>query len=104
MHWLILIIAGVFEVAWAVGMKYSHGFTRLWASVFTILAMVISVYLLSLATKQIPLGTAYAVWTGIGIIGTTVYGMLYFSEPVEFLRVFFILLILIAIVGLKIIS
>ncbi len=104
MHWLILIIAGIFEVAWAVGMKYSHGFTRLWPSVFTVLAMIISVYLLSLATKQISLGTAYAVWTGIGVIGTTVYGILYFSEPVEFLRIFFILLILIAIVGLKIIS
>ncbi len=104
MHWLILVIAGIFEVAWAVGMKYSHGFTRLWPSVFTVLAMIISVYLLSLATKQISLGTAYAVWTGIGVIGTTVYGMLYFSEPVEFLRVFFILLILVAIVGLKVIS
>ena len=104
MHWLILIIAGIFEVAWAVGMKYSHGFTRFWPSVFTVLAMIISVYLLSLATKQISLGTAYAVWTGIGVIGTTVYGILYFSEPVEFLRIFFILLILIAIVGLKIIS
>lgn len=104
MAWFYLLIAGIFEIGWAIGMKYTHGFTRFWPVVFTLVSMILSVYLLSLATKTIPLGTAYAVWTGIGIVGTSILGIIIFSEPVEILRIVFIAMILIAIVGLKIIS
>jgi len=104
MAWFYLLVAGIFEIGWAIGMKYTHGFTRFWPVVFTLGSMILSVYLLSLATKTIPLGTAYAVWTGIGIVGTSILGIIIFNEPVEVLRVVFIAMILIAIVGLKIIS
>ncbi|MFO7827590.1 MAG: multidrug efflux SMR transporter [Bacteroidales bacterium] len=104
MAWFYLLIAGIFEIGWAIGMKYTHGFTRFWPVVFTLVSMILSVYLLSLATKTIPLGTAYAVWTGIGIVGTSILGIIIFSEPVEVLRIVFIAMILIAIVGLKMIS
>jgi quaternary ammonium compound-resistance protein SugE len=104
MAWVYLLIAGIFEISWAIGMKYTHGFTRFWPVVFTLVSMFLSVYLLSLATKTIPMGTAYAVWTGIGIVGTSVLGIFLFNEPVEVLRIVFIVMILVAIVGLKVIS
>jgi quaternary ammonium compound-resistance protein SugE len=104
MGWSYLFIAGIFEIAWAIGMKYTHSFSRFWPSVLVILAMLLSVYFLTLAIKTIPVGTAYAVWTGIGIAGTTVLGMILFHEPVQLLRFVFIFLILISIVGLKVIT
>ncbi len=102
MPWFILFIAGLFEVAWAVGIKYTEGWTRLWPVVFTIGAMVASFYFLSVALKNIPMGTAYAVWTGIGTLGTVVYGIIFFKEPTDILRIVCILLIICGIAGLKI--
>ena len=104
MAWIYLFVAGIFEIGWAIGMKYTQGFTKFWPVVFTLVSMVVSVYLLSLATKTIPIGTAYAVWTGIGVVGTSVLGIILFNEPVEVLRVVFIVMILVAIVGLKVIA
>jgi quaternary ammonium compound-resistance protein SugE len=104
MPWFILFIAGLFEIVWAVGIKYTEGWTRLWPSVFTILAMIASFYLLSLALKQISIGTAYAVWTGIGTIGTVIYGIVFFKEPTDILRLVCILLIISGIVGLRILA
>lgn len=104
MAWFYLLIAGIFEIAWAVGMKFTQGFSRLWPSVGVIVIMVLSVYFLSLATKSIPVGTAYAVWTGIGIAGTSLLGMLLFDESTSIVRILLILMILIAIIGLKLIS
>ncbi|QGG48512.1 small Multidrug Resistance family protein [Heliorestis convoluta] len=102
--WLYLFIAGLFEVLWAIGLKYSEGFSRLWPSIGTLCAMVLSFFLLAQALKSLPLGTAYAVWTGIGAIGTVLLGIVLFGESRELSRLFFILLILIGIVGLKITS
>ena len=99
--WVILLIAGVLETGWAVGLKYSEGFTRLWPSVFTIAAMLGSFYLLAIAVKTLPLGTAYAVWTGIGAIGAVVWGVLFLNEPGTAARIGCILLILAGIVGLR---
>lgn len=104
MAWLLLVVAGIFEIGWAVGMKYTDGFTKLVPSALTLISMALSVYLLSLATKEIPIGTAYAVWTGIGIVGTTIFGVFLFQEPVQTLKIVFILMILVAIVGLKLIT
>jgi len=104
MSWFILFIAGLFEVVWAVGIKYTEGWTRFWPAVITLLAMVASFYLLSLALKNIPMGTAYAVWTGIGTIGTVVYGILFFKEPADLFRIICILLIISGIAGLKILA
>jgi quaternary ammonium compound-resistance protein SugE len=104
MSWFVLFIAGILEVVWAVGIKYTEGWTRLIPSVVTALAMIASFYLLSLALKQIPMGTAYAVWTGIGTIGTVIYGILFFKEPVDLLRILCILLIIAGIAGLKLLS
>ncbi|HOP74252.1 MAG TPA: quaternary ammonium compound efflux SMR transporter SugE [Bacillota bacterium] len=104
MYWLILIVAGMFEVVWAVGLKYSDGFQRFWPSVFTVAAMLLSVFLLSMALRQLPLGTAYAVWTGIGAVGTAVMGMLLFNEPYELARIFCIALIVSGIIGLRLIA
>jgi len=104
MAWIYLLVAGVFEIAWAIGMKYTEGFTKLIPSIITLGAMALSVYLLSLATKEIPIGTAYAVWTGIGIAGTSILGIFLFNESIEVLKVVFISMILIAIVGLKVIT
>lgn len=101
MSWFILFVAGLFEVAWAVGLKYTEGFSRLWPSLFTALAMLTSVGLLGLAMKQLPLGTAYAVWTGVGALGTVIAGILLFGESISPLRLFSILLILAGLVGLK---
>jgi len=102
MAWLYLSIAGIFEIIWTVGMKQSEGFTRLGPSVVTVIGMIISVYLLSLAMRTIPMGTAYAVWTGIGAVGAVVLGMIFFNEPKTVWRVICISLILAGIAGLKI--
>jgi len=102
MYWLILFIAGLFEVAWAIGLKYSEGFSKLWPSVFTIVSMIISMGMLAYSIKHLPVGTAYAVWTGIGAIGTAILGMILFGESKELIRIFFIFLIVVGIVGLKV--
>ncbi|MCX5922737.1 MAG: multidrug efflux SMR transporter [Candidatus Dependentiae bacterium] len=101
MAWLYLLLAGIMEVVWAVGLKYSEGFTKLVPSVVTIVGALLSVWLLGLALRTIPLGTAYAVWTGIGILGTVIFGVICFSEPVSVLRIISILLIVLGIMGLK---
>jgi quaternary ammonium compound-resistance protein SugE len=99
--WVYLAIAGLFEVGWAIGLKYTDGFTRLWPSVATIIAMIASFSLLGEALKAIPLGTGYAVWTGIGAAGTAVLGMLFLGESRELLRILCLLLIVAGVVGLK---
>ena len=104
MSWFLLFVAGIFEICWAIGLKYSHGFTKFWPSVFTVASMIISMVLLSLAVKEIPIGTGYAVWTGIGAVGTALLGIFLFNESSEFIRVFFMLLIIVGIAGLKIFS
>jgi quaternary ammonium compound-resistance protein SugE len=104
LNWLILVVAGLLEVAWAVGLKYTEGFTRLGASVFTLAAMAASVGLLGVAMRQLPLGTAYAVWTGIGTVGTAIVGMLVLGEPAGALRIGCIGLIVAGIVGLKVLT
>ncbi len=104
MAWLILIVAGLFEVAWAVAMKQSAGFTRLWPTVLTAVAMLASVALLSWSMRSLPLGTAYAVWTGIGIVGTVVVGIFMFAEAASFVRLFCVFLILAGIIGLKLVT
>jgi quaternary ammonium compound-resistance protein SugE len=104
MAWLLLLVAGVFEVAWAIGLKYTEGFSRLWPSVLTIAAMGVSVVLLALALKSIPVGTGYAVWTGVGAVGTAVLGIVLFGESASAARIGCIGLIVAGIVGLKIVS
>lgn len=99
--WIYLIIAGLFEAVWAIGLKYAEGFTKLWSSVITIIAMAISLYFLALAIKTLPVGTAYAIWTGIGAFTTAVLGVILFSEPIHFSRIFFLILLLVSIIGLK---
>lgn len=99
--WLILFFAGLLEVCWAIGLKYSEGFSRVGPSIFTLITLVASMYLLAKATQTIPLGTAYAVWVGIGTIGAVVFGVLFFKEPINFSRIFFLALLLISILGLK---
>ena len=101
MAWLILVVAGLMEVGWAVGLKYTEGFTRLWPSVGTVAAMILSLALLGLALKTLPLGTAYAVWTGIGSVGTVLVGIWLLGESADPLRLGCIALILAGIVGLK---
>lgn len=102
--WTILIIAGFFETGWAIGMKYSYGFTRLWPSVFTAISMIISVVMLGYSLKVLPVGSAYAVWTGIGAVGTVILGIILFKEPYDLYRAFFIFLIIAGIVGLRFIK
>ena len=104
MHWMILFIAGLFEVGWAIGLKYTQGFTKLWPTVFTIASIIISMGLLGYTLKSLPVGTAYAVWTGIGAVGTAILGIILFGESKELTRLFFIFLIVIGIVGLKVFS
>ena len=104
MSWAYLVVAGLLEVAWAVGLKYTNGFSRLWPSVFTLVAMAGSVGMLGLALRTLPLGTAYAVWTGIGTVGTAVAGMLLLGEPAGALRLLSIGLIVAGIVGLKLLT
>jgi quaternary ammonium compound-resistance protein SugE len=104
MAWFLLCVAGVFETAWAVGLKYSDGFSRLVPSVLTVAAMAASIVLLSIALKSLPVGTAYAVWTGIGAAGTAVLGMYLFQEPATVLRLASIALVIAGIAGLKLAS
>ncbi|BCS52939.1 quaternary ammonium compound efflux SMR transporter SugE [Geobacter sp. SVR] len=101
MVWVILIIAGLFEVGWAIGLKYTEGFTRLWPSVGTILSMLISLWLLGIAMKSLPVGTAYAIWVGIGAVGTVALGVVLFGEPANTGRLISVALIIAGIVGLK---
>lgn len=101
MPWLMLLVAGLFEVGWAIGLKYTEGFTRFWPSVGTVAAMVASVGLLGLAMRTVPVGTAYAVWTGIGAVGTVVLGMVLLGEPASVTRLVCVGLIVAGIVGLK---
>jgi quaternary ammonium compound-resistance protein SugE len=102
MSWLILFVAGLFETAWAIGMKYSQGFTKFWPSVFTLASILISMGLLAFSLKELPVGTAYAVWTGIGAVGTAILGIILFGESKELVRLFFISLIIIGIAGLRV--
>lgn len=101
MAWLSLLIAGIFEIVWAVGLKYTDGFTRVWPSIGTVAAMLFSFFFLAQSLRHIPLGTAYAVWTGIGVVGTALLGMVFFDESRDVLRVGCILLIITGILGLK---
>lgn len=104
MPWIYLFIAGLFEVAWAIGLKYSEGFTRVGPSVVTLISMIVSVVLLGLAMRTLPVGTAYAVWTGIGTAGTAILGMLLFGEPATVMRLLCLLLIVAGIIGLKLLG
>jgi quaternary ammonium compound-resistance protein SugE len=101
MAWALLILAGLFEVGWAIGLKASQGFTRFWPSVWTVVALVVSFWLLSVALKTLPLGTAYTVWVGIGAIGTVLLGIVMFGEAASFLRLGSVALILAGVIGLK---
>lgn len=100
--WWILIVAGLFETGWAIGMKYSDGFSKFWPSVFTAISMLISVVLLTYSLKVLPVGSAYALWTGIGAVGTVILGIFLFKEPHDIYRLFFIFLIIVGIAGLRI--
>lgn len=104
MGWVILFVAGLFEIAWAIGLKYTEGFTRFWPSVGTVSAMIISMGLLGIAMKSLPVGTSYAVWVGIGTVGTAILGIVLFSESANFLRLASLLLIILGIIGLKLSS
>lgn len=101
MSWFILVIAGLFEVVWAVGLKYTEGFTRLWPTLGTLAAMAVSVALLGIAMKSLPMGTSYAVWVGIGTIGTVILGIFLLNEPVNPLRLLSLTFIVIGVLGLK---
>ncbi len=104
MAWFYLVIAGLFECGWAIGLKYTDGFTKLVPSLLTVTAMAISFWLLSTAMKTIPVGTAYAVWTGIGAVGVAIIGMVLFDESRDIMRIICLLLIVSGIVGLKLVS
>ena len=104
MPWILLFVAGLFEIGWAIGLKYSHGFTRLWPSVGTALSMLVSVVLLGLAMRDQPVDTAYAVWTGIGAVGTVILGIALFNDPANAARLVCVGLIVAGILGLKLTS
>ena len=101
MAWIYLTVAGLFEIAWAIGLKYTDGFTRLLPSLWTVASMILSIVLLGLALRTLPVGTAYAVWTGIGAVGSIVVGMLVYSEPTDPVRIICLTLIVAGMVGLK---
>ena len=102
--WILLVIAGLLEVCWAIGLKYTQGFTKLFPSIFTAVTLAASMYLLALAAKEIPIGTAYGVWVGIGALGAAILGIILFQEPVTAGRLIFLTLLLISIIGLKLTS
>lgn len=104
MNWIYLIIAGFLEIGWAIGLKYTEGWTRIVPSVLTAAGMIASFYFLSMALKTLPIGTAYAIWTGIGTVGAAILGIILFDEPRDFLRILCILLIVAGIAGLKLTS
>jgi quaternary ammonium compound-resistance protein SugE len=104
MPWVLLVVAGIFEIGWAVGLKYTEGFTRLWPTLATLAAMAVSMALLGLAVRTLPIGTAYAIWTGIGSAGTVVLGIVLLGEPATLIRLFCVLLIVVGIIGLKLVA
>ena len=104
MAWILLVLAGLFEVGWAIGLKYTDGFTRPWPTVGTVVAMAISLGLLGIAMKSLPVGTAYAIWVGVGAVGTVILGIVLFQEPVNPLRLVSVGLIVAGLVGLKLAS
>ena len=104
MAWALLALAGLFEIGWAIGLKYTDGFTRPWPTTWTVLAKIASVVLLALAVRTLPIGTAYAVWTGIGAAGTVILGIVLFAEPATLLRLAFVAMIVGGIVGLKLVT
>lgn len=104
MNWIYLIIAGILEIGWAIGLKYTEGWSKLYPSLATIVLMIASFQFLSMALKTLPIGTAYAIWTGIGAVGTAIIGMIFFDEPRDLLRILCILLIVAGIAGLKLTS
>jgi quaternary ammonium compound-resistance protein SugE len=101
MDWVILVIAGLFEIGWAIGLKYTEGFTRLWPTVLTVISMIISLWLLGIAMKSLPVGTAYSIWVGVGAVGTVVLGIVLLGEPANPARLISVALIIAGIVGLK---
>jgi len=101
MDWIILILAGLFETGWAIGLKYTDGFTRLWPTVWTGIAMIISLWLLGIALKTLPVGTAYSVWVGVGAVGTVILGIALLEEPASAARLISVALIIGGIIGLK---
>ncbi|PYE55820.1 quaternary ammonium compound efflux SMR transporter SugE [Deinococcus yavapaiensis] len=104
MAWSLLVLAGLLEVGWAIGLKYTNGFTKLVPTILTLISMVASMSLLGLAAKTLPIGTAYGVWVGIGAVGAAILGVVLFGEPVNVARLFFVVLMIVAIVGLKVTS
>lgn len=104
MNWLYLIIAGFFEIFWAVGLKFSQGFTKILPSILTVMGMLASFYFLSLALKKLPLSIAYAIWTGIGTVGTILFGVIYFGETISVAKIICLAMIIFGIMGLRILS
>ncbi len=104
MAWVILVLAGLFETGWAIGLKYTEGFTRLWPTVWTILAMIVSLWLLGIAMKSLPVGTAYAIWVGVGAVGTVILGIVLLGDPANAGRLISIAFIIAGIIGLKLTS
>jgi quaternary ammonium compound-resistance protein SugE len=104
MAWMILLLAGLFETGWAIGLKYTDGFTRLWPTVWTVFAMIVSLWLLGIAVKSLPVGTAYSVWVGVGAVGTVVLGIALLGEPANPARLISVGLIIAGIIGLKLAS
>ncbi|NYI08165.1 DMT family transporter [Allostreptomyces psammosilenae] len=102
MAWILLTFAGLLEICWSIGLKYTQGFTRLWPSVFTVVTLAGSMVLLAQAARTLPIGTAYGVWVGVGAVGAAVLGIVLFSEPVTAGRIFFLSLLVIAIIGLRV--
>jgi len=101
MAWIILILAGLFETGWAIGLKYTEGFTRLWPTVWTVVAMIISLWLLGIAMKTLPVGTAYTIWVGVGAVGTVILGIVLLEEPAHAARLLSVALIIAGLIGLK---
>ncbi|TPG10291.1 quaternary ammonium compound-resistance protein SugE [Rhodanobacter glycinis] len=101
MAWIYLLLAGLFEVVWAIGLKYTDGFTRLWPTLGTLVAMAVSIVLLAMAVKTLPIGTAYAIWTGIGAVGAVALGIALFGDPATLPRLAYVALIVVGIIGLK---
>jgi quaternary ammonium compound-resistance protein SugE len=104
MAWVILVIAGLFETGWAIGLKYTEGFSRLWPTIWTILAMIVSLWLLGIAMKSLPVGTAYSIWVGVGAVGTVILGIVLLGEPANAGRLISITFIIAGIIGLKLAS
>ena len=104
MNWIYLLIAGFFEIFWAVGLKFSQGFSKILPSIFTVIGMLASFYFLSLALKKLPLSIAYAIWTGIGTVGTVLFGVFYFGESISLAKIICVTMIIFGIIGLRILN